>query len=287
MKKRFVAFLLVVSLVLSVFAAAPVSAASSFKNVKSFKSGAKIDLYKGGKKETVKYGSYKSSDTRKGSMTITINGKKFKLTCPRYWSFGKVYYGDINKKDKYTELFVNMFGSGSDEYFMILRYKGKKLYKCAVYQYNYAKNKYYKPSYTARYSGSEFGKPKVDGKGTVTLVKTEDALGGCFTYRQKYSLDKKKFKLREQPTSYISCGSKMVGTAFCDFEVYSSKSVDAPTETIYEGETVKVVKIDRKGWAYVKALSGTTGWLYFDKSDEWVHRPNDFFVALEGLPAWD
>ena len=30
-------------------------------------------------------------------MTITINGKKFKLTCPRYWSFGKVYYGDINK----------------------------------------------------------------------------------------------------------------------------------------------------------------------------------------------
>ena len=74
-----------------------------------------------------------------------------------------------------------MFGSGSDEYFMILRYKGKKLYKCAVYQYNYAKNKYYKPSYTAWYSGSEFGKPKVDGKGTVTLVKTEDALGGCFT----------------------------------------------------------------------------------------------------------
>lgn len=50
-EKKFVAFLLVVSLVLSVFAAAPVSAASSFKNVKSFKSGAKIDLYKGAVKK--------------------------------------------------------------------------------------------------------------------------------------------------------------------------------------------------------------------------------------------
>ena len=258
MKKRFVAFLLAVSLVLSVFVATPVHAASSFKNVKYLKSGAKIDLYKGGKKETVKYGSYKSSDTRKGSMTITINGKKFKLTCPRYWSFGKVYYGDINKKDKYTELFVHMNGSGSDEYFMILRYKNKRLYKCAVYQYNYPKNKYYKPSSAVMHSGSEFGKPKVDGKGTVTFVKTGDALGGCFTYRQKYTLDKKKFKLREKPSSYIGCGSYMVGIASCDFEVYSSKSVDASTETIYEGESVKVVKIDRTGWVYVKCILVTT-----------------------------
>ena len=287
MKKRFVAFLLVVSLVLSVFAVAPVSAASSFKNVKSFKSGAKIDLYKGGKKETVKYGNYKNdSDTYgiKNSMVITVNSKRFKLTCPGLYEFGKVYYGDINKKDKYIELFVRMSDDFSGEYCMILRYKGGKLYKCSIQSYNYEEKKYEKNSQRV-YTNMGWGLPKVDGKGAVTLAQTDSALGGCFVYRSRYTLDKSSFKLKEKPVSYVVCGKSMTGPAERTFKAYSSKSFKASKFTVKKGQTVRILRVYKNHWIYIKTQSGKTGWL-FRPLDDAATYPNDFDVILKGLPVW-
>ena len=289
MKKRLIALLLAISLVLSVFAVSPVSAASSFKNVTFLKSGSSVDLDKNGQSDTIEYGNYNNdSDTYgvKNSMVLTVNGKNFKLTCPGLYKFseGEVYYGDIRTKDKYVELFVRMYDDFSGNYCLILRYKGGKLYKCSTQSYDYEVKKY---NSAQRYVWTDWGRgrPKTDGKGTVTLAQTGGALGGCFVYRAKYTLSTTGFKLKEKPLSYVKCNSSMTGTARRTFKAYTKKSTKASKLTVKKGQKVRILKVYMNGWICIKTKSGKTGWLFRPTYDAAAY-PNKFDVQLKGLPAW-
>lgn len=282
MKKRLLAVIMTALVAASVFAAAPVSAASSYKTIKTAKSGVSIDLLKGGKKEKLTY----SFGANKSSITIRVNGikKTLKVDDPEVGSFGKVFTGDINKKDKYTEIFIQETGENVMNY-IVLRYNGKKLSRYKVLDYNFTNGSY---SAAKQFWTYDFGSviTKVDGAGHVKTVRDSYAASGSFKYTVTFKLGGTTLKQAAQ--SFVKCDKNAFGTASASFYAYDDRSQSSTTFEVAKGATVYLVKTDMNGWVEIKT-GGRTGWLYEVRNAGYYSNrdyPNTYLIRLNGIHQW-
>lgn len=280
MKKKFLAMVFAVIMMIPLLGVSPAQAASSYKAITKLKSGTSVDLYKDGKKEKITY-QFNKAHTK---VTFTINGKKFAFkTKEDYENIDAVYYGDINKKDKYVEIFVRGYGPG-DTIWYVLRYDKKSLQRATMQTYDYYAKKYRKSRY---FSAFDATRPRLDGKGNVKILTDGDVLYGCFTYYAKYKLDSKAFQVKETKQSMVSCGDFLVGEARKSFKAYKKQSTSSRTFTVSKYDRVKIVKASPgAGWIQIKTMSGQTGYLYRNARGDIYPGKIDPYGLIKNLPAW-
>ena len=282
MKKRLIAMIAAIFMMIPLLGAAPVQAASADKGLTKLKSGTSVDLYKDGKKEKISY-RFNNDHTK---VTFTINGKKFtfKTNSDFEEELSAVYYGDIDKKDKFVDIFLQGYGP-SETFWYVLRYDKKSLKQASVQHYDYYENKYFSIKNDNSIGGDRV---LLDGKGNLKLRVDDDVLGGCFNYYAKYKLNSVAFQLKETKQKTVSCGEFLVGRAKKDFKIYKKASQKSGPITVYEGEHVKIVSTDLGiGWTKVKTLSGDTGYLYtYDDSGRVKPGKISGSGLNNNLPVW-
>jgi len=130
-KTRLLASILIAALIL---AAVPVAAsAASYKAPTQIKSGYKVDLNGDKKKETITITEVPSNIS---SATVKLQIGKSSISFEKNFGYA-VYVGDINKKDKYKEIFVVRDGFDVSSDCHIYRYTGKKIEKIkATFKYS-------------------------------------------------------------------------------------------------------------------------------------------------------
>ena len=122
-------------LLAAVLTALPGNADAASLKMKKLKAGKtyKIDL-NGGKKEKVKY-TVKEVNESTQRFKLYVNGKVvFKKDIDDWSLISSVKTVDFIKKDKYTEIFVDVAGSYSNWWFFVLRYVSpKKVVACTKF----------------------------------------------------------------------------------------------------------------------------------------------------------
>ena len=169
--------------------------------VGTFKTGAKTKTYKAkfynGKKQELKITCSKKPDKNgNGTITLTIGKAKKKLTGLADFLITDVYVGDINTKDKYTEIFITDNTGDLVGGCYIVRYNGKKFVDMTA-TYTQFGDKIKNASWLPLLSDSGDKKAiRLYGNGVVGMRDWEYAKNGDYKYNDKttyikYKMDNK------------------------------------------------------------------------------------------------
>lgn len=258
------------------------------------------DLDMDGKKEKIKY-TAKPGANDNVTVALYINGsKKYTKKFKEEGYLASYTIADLNTKDKYLDLFLQVTGSSDYlTYAAFQRYEKKKIITT-----NTNKNNDFLDQKT------EYSIKNVDGKGNFTItLDTPFSLPALGSYYTKISLKMKGKKVVKNKTdeySYSDGGYKYPNnrkkfplilrsnTPLYKVASRSSKVI----KTMKKGVGVRVLKIkisnsknyfkkaawkrkEISGYAYVIDKSGKKGWIYLDK-ERGPWNDNPLFVEVLG-----
>ena len=292
-------------LLAAVLTALPGNADAASLKMKKLKAGKtyKIDL-NGGKKEKVKY-TVKEVNESTQRFKLYVNGKVvFKKDIDDWSLISSVKTVDFIKKDKYTEIFVDVAGSYSNWWFFVLRYVSpKKVIACTKFTNvegemcplntsrtdsgtykNTGKNKLYVQSETPFYN-SNFGcyyilaPVKLKSGKIKAVTESKYKLTGVSNYTPAY-FGGKYYKLKKKMVLYKSASFKTelktlkAGDTFVPTDL---KPLAPESKEMY-GSMIRRYPLFVK----VKASDGIKGWLYFPAWSE-DGSGTDYLTAQ---PSW-
>ncbi len=161
-KMRLMSLLLVAMLICSVLPSIAVAASNSYKKPTKIKSGYSVDLNGDKKKEKITISSVRLNSHPMYGTKVTVKvGNK---SIPTKFYDAKIYVGDINKKDKYKEVFIISNG-GDMECCYVYRYNGSSLKRINA-SYTDLGKKYSNRSYINCYSNKAI---RLFGDGRISL----------------------------------------------------------------------------------------------------------------------
>lgn len=289
--KKFFAVTLCLALALSSISIVTVSAAPA--SLTKIKSGAKVDLNGDKKTEAISWKSTLENEeegiscveVKVGNASLKVIGSGgVDVSTP-----AEVYYGDINKSDKYKELFIvqstylNMINVD------ILRYDGKKITRAKFNSIiedgsKYPFNSLYVESTKGYYEDKlqDFVKP--DGKGSFTSTDICYMMG-TWDRNPTYTLSKSGFTFTEKSSSTYKMNIK---TKTLKDAIYrTGTSANAKKATLKKGTSITFVLTDLKEWVkFTTSDKKTTGYIRVKNGDNTSLADMDeyTFNVFENLP---
>lgn len=265
------------------------------KKLTKIKSGYnKVDLNGDKKKDTIRY----TFNRENCALTVQIGSAKYKVDVDNWDqpndSQFRVYVGDLQKKDRYAEVFVQVMAAdwgsmGAIQYckdWIVLRYDGSKIKRLSA-SYKNISHLGMERDDPGFYNGvPQFDEKNkwplitVKGNGEIRFKETHtmpsyyymDAFY-AFDYTAVYTLsgsklvEKKDTKL--YPVRSKLCGKKLNPIKVIKgFTAYATQSTKGKKVAIAKGDKLTIKKASLQGWVYFTTSKGKKGYFKLNSSME-------------------